>query len=84
MKKKLDDDRMGIAENSVRTSEFTVEIQPARRYVKYDALVLDAQLRQSLVTVRSLGCHGKNIAALEISSLIKEAKRAPAFSSRWA
>src|SRR5712692_636719 len=42
----------------------------------YDALVLDAQLRQSLVTVRSLGSRGLRVAALGPSA-------APTFSSRW-
>lgn len=43
----------------------------------YDALVLDAALRQSLVTVRSLGKRGLSVAALETSADV------PAFSSRW-
>src|SRR2546427_3617691 len=43
----------------------------------FDALVLDACLRQSLVTVRSLGRRALSVAALESSS------EAPAFSSRW-
>jgi len=43
---------------------------------QYDALVLDAMLRQSLVTVRSLGKRGYTVAALESGV-------APAFSSRW-
>ena len=43
----------------------------------YDALVLDAALRQSLVTIRSLGKKGLSVAALETSSEV------PAFSSRW-
>ncbi|PYQ11158.1 MAG: hypothetical protein DMF80_22350 [Acidobacteria bacterium] len=43
----------------------------------FDALVLDAGLRQSLVTVRSLGRRGLPVAALETST------SAPAFSSRW-
>lgn len=42
-----------------------------------DVLVLDAGLRQSLVTVRSLGSRGLRVAALEI------AHKVPAFSSRW-
>ena len=44
---------------------------------KYDVLVLDAALRQSLVSVRSLGKRGLAVAALETEP------RAPAFSSRW-
>src|SRR3989442_14366100 len=43
----------------------------------FDALVVDAGLRQSLVTVRSLGRRALSVAALETSS------EAPAFSSRW-
>ena len=43
---------------------------------RYDVLVLDAKLRQSLATVRSLGRRGQSVAALETSNV-------PAFSSRW-
>src|SRR2546425_12306410 len=43
----------------------------------FDALVLDARLRQSLATVRSLGRRGLAVAALDTS------RDAPAFSSRW-
>jgi predicted ATP-grasp superfamily ATP-dependent carboligase len=47
------------------------------RSVSYDALVLDAHLRQSLVTVRSLGRRGFRVAALgSVPGL-------PALSSRW-
>ena len=42
-----------------------------------DALVLDARLRQSLVTMRSLGRRGLSVAALETF------RDVPAFSSRW-
>jgi len=42
----------------------------------FDALVLDARLRQSLVTVRSLGRRGVSVAALDVLNV-------PAFSSRW-
>ena len=45
--------------------------------VVYDALVLDARLRQSLVTVRSLGSRGLRVVALESFDGV------PAFSSRW-
>ena len=47
-----------------------------RRSEILDALVLDAGLRQSLVTVRSLGRRGLSVAALESCN-------APAFSSRF-
>jgi predicted ATP-grasp superfamily ATP-dependent carboligase len=45
--------------------------------VVFDALVLDARLRQSLAAVRSLGRRGLSVAALESSGNV------PAFSSRW-
>ncbi|HZR39081.1 MAG TPA: ATP-grasp domain-containing protein [Ktedonobacteraceae bacterium] len=45
----------------------------------YDALVLDAGLRQSLVVVRSLGKRGLRVAALDSSEKLP----VPAFSSRW-
>jgi predicted ATP-grasp superfamily ATP-dependent carboligase len=43
----------------------------------YDALVLEARLRQSLMTVRSLGSRGLHVAALETFA------GTPTFSSRW-
>jgi predicted ATP-grasp superfamily ATP-dependent carboligase len=49
---------------------------PARR-VMYDALVLDARLRQALLTIRSLGRRGLRVAAVGTSA------SEPAFSSRW-
>lgn len=45
--------------------------------MRCDALVLDASLRQSLVTVRSLGRRGLGVAAAETHP------HAPAFASRW-
>jgi predicted ATP-grasp superfamily ATP-dependent carboligase len=45
--------------------------------MRCDALVLDASLRQALVTVRSLGQRGLAIAAAETHP------EAPAFASRW-
>jgi len=42
----------------------------------FDALVLNASLRQALVTVRSLGRRGLRVAAAAD-------RTAPAFSSRW-
>ena len=45
--------------------------------MRCDALVLDASLRQALVTVRSLGRRGLAIAAAETHP------EAPAFASRW-
>jgi len=43
----------------------------------FDALILDASLRQSLVSVRSLGKRGLCVAALDAADGL------PAFSSRW-
>src|SRR2546430_16471905 len=43
----------------------------------FDALVLNASLRQALVTVRSLGRRGLRVAAAAT------VRTAPAFSSRW-
>ncbi|HZR40088.1 MAG TPA: ATP-grasp domain-containing protein [Ktedonobacteraceae bacterium] len=51
--------------------------------IKYDALILDARLRQSLVTVRSLGQRGKHVAALEVENLLERSKHVPTFTSRW-
>src|SRR5260370_14574087 len=45
----------------------------------YDALVLDAGLRQSLATVRSLGSRGLRVAALETA----DSGEVPTFASRW-
>jgi predicted ATP-grasp superfamily ATP-dependent carboligase len=45
--------------------------------VTYDALVLDARLRQSLAAVRSLGSRGLRVAVLGT------ARGSPTFSSRW-
>jgi predicted ATP-grasp superfamily ATP-dependent carboligase len=47
--------------------------------MKYDAIVLDAGLRQSLVTVRSLGRRGLNVLAVDTTVDVPP----PAFSSRW-
>ena len=55
----------------------------SRRGTTYDALILDASLRQSLMTVRSLGRYGKRLAALETSTLLKRSEHVPTFSSRW-
>jgi len=49
------------------------------RETTYDALVLNATSRQSLMTVRSLGRRGLRIAAMETIDAVP----IPAFSSRW-
>src|SRR5690348_16353669 len=51
--------------------------------INADALVLDANLRQSLVSVRSLGRRNLKVAALELSNVIERSKYIPAFTSRW-
>lgn len=56
---------------------------PEKRAFAYDALVLDAKLRQSLVTVRSLGGRGLRVAALEVASLLEKSCSVPTFASRW-
>ena len=49
----------------------------------YDALVVDANLRQSLMTVRSLGHHNLRVAALETVVSVNKSKYIPTFTSRW-
>ncbi|GHO84309.1 carboxylate--amine ligase [Dictyobacter formicarum] len=49
----------------------------------YDALVLDANLRQSLVAVRSLGKRGMHVAALETAQPSRRSRAIPTFASRW-
>ncbi len=49
----------------------------ARRSAPIDALVLNASLRQAVVTLRSLGQRGLSVAAAGAEP------RAPAFASRW-
>jgi len=61
----------------VAVAESRDEPHNVERAERFDALVLDAGLRQSLVTVRSLGRRGRSVAALETSSDV------PAFASRW-
>ncbi len=78
---------MGESVNASRTPGFelpeegeqiiTRDPQFAARNVTYDALVLDAGLRQSLATVRSLGSRGLRVAALGSSAGLAT------FSSRW-
>src|SRR5947209_7632731 len=60
-----------------RNQVLTRDSRLATGQVVYDALVLDARLRQSVVIVRSLGSRGLRVAALEAFDGV------PAFSSRW-
>jgi predicted ATP-grasp superfamily ATP-dependent carboligase len=57
----------------------------AKRSIRYDALILDARQRQSLVSIRSLGQRGLRVAAMEviINEKVKDSSRVPAFSSHW-
>ncbi len=55
----------------------TLDPQLEKGKVVYDALVLDARLRQSLMTARSLGSRGLRVAAMETYAGV------PTFSSRW-
>lgn len=64
------------------SSAFSQEVR-GKREVIYDVLVLDAKLRQSLVTVRSLGRRGMQVAALEVADVMEKSKSVPTFSSRW-
>ncbi|GCF08208.1 carboxylate--amine ligase [Dictyobacter arantiisoli] len=62
----------------VASSEIT-DMARQEHPATYDALILDANLRQSLVTIRSLGRRGLHVAALET----RDAKYVPTFASRW-
>ena len=83
-------------QNSLKNNDLTTsskDMNLADQYVShtqfeqgkktYDALVLDANLRQSLVSIRSLGRRGMHVAALETKKYFKKSKYVPAFSSRW-
>lgn len=71
-------DSLQIAREVVRAQDRQLEGKGLIAYQgRYDALVLDARLRQSLATVRSLGSRGLRVAALGNSPGL------PAFSSRW-
>lgn len=58
-------------------SKISANSQPGTPQVKYDALLLEAGLRQALVTARSLGGRGLRIAAMETTAIV------PTFWSRW-
>src|SRR5579864_6636978 len=74
-------DKTPAVSEQLQVAESTIpqvgSMQPVVHNSRFDALVLDAMQRQSLVTVRSLGHRGLSVAALETSSLV------PTFSSRW-
>ena len=78
MSDSLDEVQENSCRLSVESNEFSdYNYRYAVRKEKYDALVLDARLRQSLMTVRSLGRRGLRVAALGTFA------GAPTFSSRW-
>ncbi len=66
--------QLQVADSLKQQTEHT---QPEKKQLTFDVLVLDATLRQSLATVRSLGSHGLRVAALGTSDQL------PTFSSRW-
>ena len=78
MSDSLDEVQENSCRLSVESNEFSdYNYRYAVRKEKYEALVLDARLRQSLLTVRSLGRRGLRVAALGTFA------GAPTFSSRW-
>jgi predicted ATP-grasp superfamily ATP-dependent carboligase len=60
-----------------RMVESTTDLYESLVQRRVNALVLDAGLRQSLVTVRSLGRARRSVAAADVTSNV------PAFASRW-
>jgi predicted ATP-grasp superfamily ATP-dependent carboligase len=68
---------MSLKVEDKRNTQYPKQL-PAKEY-HCEVLLLDAQLRQSLATVRSLGSRGLQVAALTTCDTLP----APAFSSRW-
>lgn len=86
MKGYFGDDALGLYELSSGSGSPKLQdecIQSQKQGIIYDAVVLDAKLRQSLTTVRSLGRRGKKVAALETSNALEKSKHVPTFTSRW-
>ena len=86
MKGYFGDDALGLYEPSSGSGSPKLQdecIQSQKQGIIYDAVVLDAKLRQSLMTVRSLGRRGKKVAALETSNALEKSKHVPTFTSRW-
>ena len=67
--------------NATEQKEINLRLENPK--LTFDVLVLDAILRQSLVTVRSLGRRGLRVASVEASNKLEESSRIPTFSSRW-
>ncbi len=78
MSNTLENSSIGSSEDraSIMTGAIIAEQHPLRT-TSYDALVLDARLKQSLAAVRSLGSRGLRVAAMCTIAGV------PAFSSRW-
>lgn len=86
MKGYFGDDTLGVHEPTGKSASPKLEdecIRSQKQGIIYDAVVLDAKLRQSLTTVRSLGRRGKKVAALETTNAIEKSKHVPTFTSRW-
>ncbi|MGZ6364378.1 MAG: carboxylate--amine ligase [Ktedonobacteraceae bacterium] len=80
--------------NEIPGSGITLEIDESNTQQKYssipnnigsafDVIVMDAGLRQSLVTVRTLGRRGLRVAALEINTNALPTSKVATFGSRW-
>ncbi|TMF40901.1 MAG: hypothetical protein E6I32_20985 [Chloroflexi bacterium] len=85
MKDTLNDPPCNSAQLQVAHSKErgNLDFQLENPKLTYHALVLDAILRQSLVTVRSLGRRGLRVAAAEASNKLGGVSTPPTFSSRW-
>ena len=84
MQNSLKNDSGATSSIDVRSADQNLSnTQLKRRKETYDALILDANLRQSLVSLRSLGRREMHVAALETKKFFKKSKYVPAFSSRW-
>jgi predicted ATP-grasp superfamily ATP-dependent carboligase len=69
--------------DQVAAAQVPDDLHSNSRIAAYDALILDAHLRQALVAVRSLGHRGLRVAALEVSDVLEKLKYIPTFASRW-
>ncbi|HEY7420129.1 MAG TPA: ATP-grasp domain-containing protein [Ktedonobacteraceae bacterium] len=63
--------------SGVLDAEDASSVRPSVSVRGYDVLVLDASLRQALVSARALGQQGLSVVALDTD------KQAPTFASRW-
>ncbi|QBD75315.1 hypothetical protein EPA93_04600 [Ktedonosporobacter rubrisoli] len=83
MKSSSEDNILGVHDivEDLQASQAGIPLHRGR--VTYDAVILDAKLRQALMTTRSLGRRGKRVAALETTSAMEKSKHVPTFASRW-